>query len=143
MTQTKNWYVFQALYIRAPKRKAAPPIRQDCFEKFSSNAQQIPVSISTTNTSSTTTFKRSYSNHNLVHRILCLDYNLYKVDLSRGFANFLCVKVSETHLKTPQTPHFIWRLCDFEFSPNFYPNDIKTLLLLAISITSLSRKLFK
>ena len=121
MTQTKNWYVLQALYIRAPKRKAAPSMRQDCFEKFSSNAQKIPVSISTTNTSSTTTFKRSYSNHNLVHRVLCLDYNLYKGDLSRVFANFHCNKVLETRPKMPQTPHFIWCLCGFEFSKIFIP----------------------
>lgn len=99
MTQMKNWYVFQALYIRAPKRKAAPPIRQDCFEKFSSNAQQIPVSISTTNTSSTTTFKRSYSNHNLVHRVLCLDYNRYKGDLSRVLRIFVEIKFSKQLIK--------------------------------------------
>ena len=55
VTQAKNWYVFQASYIRAPKRKAAPPIRQDCFDKFierSYNARSILKTIA----SSTTTF---------------------------------------------------------------------------------------
>ena len=141
MTQTKNWYVFQASYIRASKRKAAPPIRQDCFVNLLS-ARTMPVpslKLSHHLQPHSSSYNQAASSF-----IGPCDIKITRNQaLCQEFCEFLLKLSSQNHSYNVDKPIFLLVFVRFYFFGNSYPSDLKTLLLLAISITSLSRKLFK
>ena len=128
--QMKNWYVFQALYIRAPKRKAAPPIRQDCIEKFSSNAQQIPVP-----SPPPTRHLQLHSNALIQTTILFTGSCDIKITrnqaLRQGFCEFLLKLSSQNCSQNVSKPIFYMVFVQFSIFQKFLSRGINAPLLLA------------